>query len=294
MWRSSLPRLLVTAALMAVAACSGGEEATDRRPDPVSETSESGAEAPEAGTTEPETDEPETVEPQTTEPDAAADSETAGPEAGDAAPAPARRPPPQDGPVDENLNWLGGGEMSADGIELFWSEVNQARRQELHRVVRPEPFDADAVLLSDDTIIYDGPELSFTDTGVESGARYVYFMAVQTATGDWLEPRWTERDAVDDVEPPSVVEDLTLTRQDDGAVLIEWDESTDNYRFDAYEISRADDGGAFEFIDATFGAERTALIDDQIPETGELTYQVLSRDFHGNRSEPVSASVSVG
>lgn len=181
--------------------------------------------------------------------------------------------------------------MSEEAIELLWAGFEPVSRFELHRLDRAAVPTPDSPELSADTLVYEGSETAFVDEAVTSGARYYYFLLPQGV--DTSTPlRWTLADAVTDTEPPPPLSGLTVARSGD-TVTLSWDQSSDNYEFARYAIRRSVDDGDSEYYGTGFSIDQITFVDDLLPPSGVLTYEVRAVDFHGNASEPATASVTL-
>ena len=202
---------------------------------------------------------------------------------------PARRVPTQ--VSSETTHWVGHGFMTDDNIEIVWSEVEGD--DVVYQIFRFDGigFDPSVVELADP--IHEGiGTLSWDDDSVETGSFYTYILRV-IADNEVLERRWTATLAVTDTTPPLAVSDLRASVTDDG-VLLEWSPSEDDVEFGSYAVFRTDVGDEPQYVGGGGDQEVTSFIDDQLPATGEVSYEVLASDFHDNRSTPVAITVSLG
>ena len=188
--------------------------------------------------------------------------------------------------------WLGHGVMSEESIELVWDGPEGASDFEIYRIERQGGDNPEKLDMNDAVLIYQGPETGLLDTGVETGNRYWYVLQVDLADGT-TSGRWTEADAVSDDEPPSPVTGLTATKTG-LEVTLKWDQTTDNYLFGRYAIRRSVDGEQSVYYGTGFTLEQTSFVDDQLPRSGTVTYQVIATDFHDNRAEPAVVSIELG
>ena len=171
--------------------------------------------------------------------------------------------------------------MSAASIELPWSTGEEAIEVAIHRFDAGEAIDVATMTLTQDTVVWSGDASPFVDTALTAGAKYVY---VLEATIDGVtHRRFTEAHAVDDTVPPDPVDDLRLTMTED-EVALEWSPSSDDYEFARYAIRRSIDGEASVYYGTGWTVDQTSFVDDQLPVTGSISYEVFAVDFHGNVS----------
>ena len=195
--------------------------------------------------------------------------------------------------TDENDGvWLGHGVMSDESIELVWAGPEDVSDFEIYRIERTNGDNPDQLAMEDAVLIYQGDETGLLDTGVVTGERYWYVLQVDLPDGT-TSGRWTEADAVTDDQPPSAVTGLTATRSG-LEVTLKWDQTTDNYLFGRYAIRRSVDGEQSVYYGTGFTLEQTSFIDDQLPRSGTVTYQVIATDFHDNQAEPAVVSIELG
>lgn len=129
------------------------------------------------------------------------------------------------------------------------------------------------------------------DKSIETGRFYTYLLRVVTGT-EVLERRWADTLAVTDETPPSAVTELAATF-DDGEVLLEWAPSDDDVEFGSYGVYRTDLDGA-PYVGGPGDREQTSFIDDDVPASGQIGYEVVAFDFHGNRSDPAAVTIDLG
>jgi len=184
--------------------------------------------------------------------------------------------------------------MSSRAIDVLWSDVADSPDlaaildlnsvvYRLHRAPWFEGSDRDQIPLGPDNLVYEGSELAYVDTDLEPGAEYTYFVVIADGTGQTAEPRWRDGAAVDDTTPPSTV---TGFRADvDGTdVVLNWNESSDDYRFATYQIYRSVDGSPMSYHGTGWGANQTSFIDDDVPRGASIRYEIEAVDFHLNTS----------
>ena len=201
---------------------------------------------------------------------------------------PARRLPSQQS--DETSHWVGHGVMSNDAIEVAWSEVEGANVT--YQIFRFDSVGTDPEAVELEIPIHEGVDsLGWTDDSVETGKFYTYVMRV-IADDEVLERRWTDTLAVTDQTPPSDITGLTASVTD-GEVLLAWDEGSDDVEFGSYGVFRTDVADEAQYIGGGADVGVTSFIDNDIPDSGEIGYEVVAFDFHGNRSSPVSITVEL-
>ncbi len=203
--------------------------------------------------------------------------------------APARRVPSQIS--SESSHWIGVNTMTDSEVSVVWSEV------EGDDVVY-QLFRFDSIGLNRDTVELVTPiheaigVLEWTDNSVHQGNFYTYVMRV-IADDEVLERRWTNTLAVTDVTPPSTIEDLAWSTTDDG-ILLEWSPASDDVEFGSYGVFRTDLAEEPQYVGGGGDIAVTSFLDDDIPASGEIGYEVIAYDFHGNRSEPTAVTISLG
>ena len=189
---------------------------------------------------------------------------------------------------------IGHGEMTADRVELSWSQPAAATAETpaTYRVYRVESVgnDPTSVQLRPSDLVYEGPELSTTDVTVSANVFYTYILEVEIDQGIIDQRAWTDTLTVADTTPPTPVTDLTAEVGPAG-VALRWGPSTDDVEFASYAVSVETDG-ELEYLGGGADPGQTNFTDDQ-PRSGTTTYVVQAVDFHDNRSEPVSIEVTV-
>lgn len=206
----------------------------------------------------------------------------------DSAPPPARRVPTQ--VSSESTHWVGHGFMTDDKIEIVWSQVEGD--DVVYQIFRFDGigFDPAEVELIDP--VHEGiGTLRWDDESVDTGSFYTYILRV-IADDEVLERRWTATLAVTDTTPPRPVTDLSATITDEG-ILLDWSPSEDDVEFGSYSVLRTDLGDEPQYIGGGGDQEVTSFIDDDLPGAGDVGYEVLATDFHGNQSEPATITISL-
>lgn len=181
--------------------------------------------------------------------------------------------------------------MTNNSVELVWSEVEGGDVvYQLYRFERTDALDPEIAELV--TPIHEAiGELTWIDTSVVTGRFYTYVMQI-IADDEVLERRWSTTLAVTDVTPPTRVTGVTATLQD-GEILLEWSPSDDDVEFGSYGVYRTDLEGE-PYIGGPGDRQQTSFIDDDVPSSGDVGYEIVAFDFHGNRSEPSAVSVDLG
>ena len=268
---------IVAAIALAAGACTGGDDSAEP-PAPSSTTQTTG-------------DEPTTSAPVATDEadgDAADGDDAAGDVEPDEEVVPARRVPSQ--VSDETTHWVGHGTMTEDAIEVAWSEVEGD--DVVYQIFRFDSIGLDREAVELVNPIHEGiGTLSWTDESVEAGQFYTYIMRV-IADDEVLERRWTNTLAVTDETPPAEITGLTATLAD-GEVLLEWDPSSDDVEFGSYGVFRTDLADEAQYVGGGGDLAVTSFIDNDLPASGEVGYEVIAYDFHGNRSTPVSITITI-
>ena len=182
--------------------------------------------------------------------------------------------------------------MTATAIELAWAPLDDIVSYEIHRFETDADPDPESLLPGPNTLVYTSDINGWTDTEVVPGSRYVYLLVATTTDAVW--ERWTIAHAVTDTEPPTAIAGLALSYDESAAtVTLTWNESADNYEFARYAIRRGIDGEQTVYYGTGWTVGQTSFVDDQLPDTGLLTYEVLAVDFHHNVTEPAVVSVQL-
>lgn len=265
--------MILAIAVVGLAACTSGDDGAE--PAPLPSTTLASGDAPTPS-------EPSAVDDaaQGDDPGASADP--------DAELAPARRVPSQ--VSSETSHWVGHGSMTEDAIEVAWSEVEGS--DVVYQIFRFDSIGLDREAVELVNPIHEGVgTLSWIDDSVDPGQFYTYIMRV-IADDEVLVRRWTNTLAVTDETPPTDITGLTATVSD-GEVLLEWDASSDDVEFGSYGVFRTDLAEEAQYVGGGGDLAVTSFIDDDLPASGEIGYEVVAYDFHGNRSTPVSITVSL-
>ena len=216
--------------------------------------------------------------------------------------APARRVPAQQS--DEATHWVGHGTMTEEAIEIAWSEVEG--EEVVHQIFRFDSVGLDPETVALTTPIHEGVDtLGWTDDSVEAGTFYTYVMRV-IADDEVLERRWTDTLAATDTTPPPDITGLTAVVVDGDAdpdpnangvatkeVLLEWDPGSDDVEFGSYGVFRTDLADEPQYVGGGGDLGVTSFVDNDIPPSGEIGYEVVAFDFHGNRSDPISITIEI-
>lgn len=189
----------------------------------------------------------------------------------------------------EASNWLARTYMDSRSVELVWSPVGGATTYRLYRLPTAEAdYDAIAVgILDGADEVFEGNEYGFIDRDVVSGTFLTYVVVAELDDGS-TEPRWTEALTVDDVTPPTPVTGLTAEVTNDG-VLLQWEPSTDDVEFAAYNVQVFIDG-QLQYLGGGADPAQTSFLDTD-PVDGLNRYVVTAVDFHGNNSTPAQVEV---
>ncbi len=204
----------------------------------------------------------------------------------DDADAPVVRPEENEGP-DQGQHWIGRNTMTDDQIEVVWSAVEGASAYRVFRTEITSNLDRENIELTDDLLVYDGLDQTFTDTDVVTGTFYSYLLLVEV-DGTQLGRRWANALAVTDTEPPAPITGLGAEVTADG-ILLRWDQSPDNVEFASYSVSLVVDG-ELRYLGGGADLSQTSFLDDR-PEPGTNTYAVQAVDFHNNRTEVATIEV---
>ncbi len=195
------------------------------------------------------------------------------------------------GGTEEFGHWIGRNLMTASSVELAWASVEGDEVTfRVHRFERVAGFDPDTAAFDDGVLVYDGDELGVVDDDVLPDRFYTYVLDA-TVDGTVLPRRWTEALTVDDTEPPSAIVGLEAEVTADG-VELSWEPSEDNVEFAAYSVSIVDDDNDLTYIGGGADVEQTSFLDNR-PGSGSITYAVVAVDFHDNRTEAATITVTV-
>lgn len=206
---------------------------------------------------------------------------------------PAIRVPTNNGQI-EATNWLARTAMDSQSVELVWSPVAGAGKYRLYRMPTNEA-DYDAIAAGDfegaDEVFEGGEnEYGYVDVEVPTNAFLTYFVVAETNDGN-TEARWTEALTVDDVTAPTPVMGLTAAVSNDG-VLLEWEASSDDVEFAAYNVSLLTADGTAQYLGGGADETQTSFLDNA-PLPGENRYAVTAVDFHNNVSQAAEITVTV-
>ncbi len=226
---------------------------------------------------------------------------------------------------DENNSWIGTALMTDDGIELVWDVAGQptAADEEISYQIYRLPTDLlakqgwaspEEAVLAGDQLLHEIPtgSTTFVDQTVETGNFYTYYLVGLTSLTDGADRadgdnfsvkvrRWTTGLAVTDTEPPTAIVGLEAEVTDDG-VLLNWQPSTDNVEFASYSVSVVAANGQATYLGGGADPSLVSFLDnrpgdldaDGTVESGPaIDYLVEAVDFHNNRSEPATITVTL-
>lgn len=183
--------------------------------------------------------------------------------------------------------------MTASSIEVRWSDSDVGVEYHIHRVVRSTDDEPGVEAMTDANLVHVADGLGrFVDEGVEAGTKYWHGVRVLSAEGALVAHGWHRTAAVDDLEPPAVVDGITAV-VNNGEVLISWTTPEENYQLHSYRVLRVVDGEPPEQIAQTWRLDQLSFIDDDPPAAGRVVYQIRALDFHWNLSEPGSVTVDL-
>lgn len=182
--------------------------------------------------------------------------------------------------------------MTDESIELFWAGPDGTTGFEIYRVDRKPGDEPENLDMTDAKLVYMGDETAYVDERVRTGARYWYVLQVELPDGATA-GRWAEADAVTDTELPDPVTNLTASRSGE-EVTLKWSQADDNYLFARYAVRRSVDGEQSVYYGTGFTIDQTSFIDDQLPASGVVTYQVITIDFHDNQADAAVVSIDLG
>lgn len=270
-WRRPLRSITLAAIITITAACSNGDSTEADQPDPAPPASVA---APTTNTdTDTVTDTVEAID--DVQADPATDSRTT---------TPVRIP---DNPrVDLGGFNIGVREMTSTAVSLWWTSVGDDSVHRVHRIAAGG--DPMTVEITGASLVYEGPDTVFVDTGAAPGQFWTYVLEIDV--GDTTADRraWTTALTIDDVTPPTPIEDLVAEVTPEG-VLLTWSASDDDVEFGAYAVLLVGEDGEATYLGGGTEPEQSSFLDDR-PITGSATYLVQAADFHDNRT---SATVDI-
>ncbi len=203
-------------------------------------------------------------------------------------------PPPTTADSQSTSAWISRVSMSAERIEVRWSDRDGADKYFIHRLVRSSDDRPGVEAMTDDSRIHVANDLgSFIDEEVEPDTRYWYGVRIVDADDNLIAHGWHRADAVDDEEPPSPVPALTAVEADEDEVLVSWSKPDENYQLHGYRVFRGVDGETPESIATTWRLEQTSFLDDELPASGKVVYEVVAFDFHWNDSLPARVTIDL-
>lgn len=183
--------------------------------------------------------------------------------------------------------------MTSESIGVGWSNDERATEYEIHRVVRTSDERPPVEAMTAETLIYTtDAEVRFTDEGVEAGTQYWHGVRTRSADGDLVAFGWHPTAAIDDEQPPIFVDAITAVAEN-GEVLVTWSEPDENYELHAYRVLRGVNGEPTEQIAVTWDLSQRSFVDDEPPASGQVVYEVVALDFHWNKSEPSSVTLTL-
>ena len=182
--------------------------------------------------------------------------------------------------------------MSADTIEVNWSETEGVAEYHIHRIPRTSDDEPPLEAMNADNLIHvTDAGGRFADEEVVAGMEYWHGVREFSADGDITAHGWHRTAAIDDEEPPSTVEVTAVA--ENGGVLVTWVPPDENYQLHSYRVFRGVDGEPPESIAVTWNLDQISFIDDEPPSSAEVVYEVVAFDFHWNRSLPGRVTIDL-
>lgn len=183
--------------------------------------------------------------------------------------------------------------MTSKTIEVHWSDTEGVAEYHIHRVPRTSDDEPRVQAMTADNRIHVADEGGrFTDRGVDAGAEYWHGVREFSADGDLTAHGWHRTAAIDDEEPPSMVDGITAVAQA-GEVLVTWTRPDENYQLHGYRVFRGVDGAPPESIAVTWRLDQMSFIDDEPPTSAQVVYEVVAFDFHWNDSAPSGVTIDL-
>jgi len=195
--------------------------------------------------------------------------------------------------VDTTSAYISRLSMSADTIEVNWSESEGVAEYRVHRIPRTSDVEPPVEAMTDDNVIHvTNAGGRFADEDVEAGTEYWHGVREFSAAGVLVAHGWHKTAAVDDEEPPSVVDGITAVFEN-GEVVVTWAEPEENYQLHGYRVLRGIDGEPSESIAVTWRLDQRSFIDEEPPISADVIYEVVAFDFHWNQSAPGGVTVDL-
>lgn len=183
--------------------------------------------------------------------------------------------------------------MSANSIEVGWSDTDDGAEYHIHRVVRTSDNEPQVDAMTPENLIHTAETLGrFVDDGVQAGTEYWHGVRVLSVEGDVMSYGWHRTAAVDDEEPPATVDGITAVVES-GEILVTWATPAENYELHSYRVLRGVNGEPPELISQTWQLDQLSFIDDEPSVSGQVVYQIIAMDFHWNLSEPGSVTIDL-
>lgn len=207
---------------------------------------------------------------------------------------PADEPPTTTDPVVASTSaYISRLSMTSDAIEVNWSESEGVAEYRIHRVLRTSDDTPPPEAMTEDNLIHVADAGGrFADEDVEAGTEYWHGVREFSAAGELTAHGWHKTAAIDDEEPPSVVDGITAVLGS-GEVLVTWTQPEENYELHGYRVLRSVDGEPSETLATTWRLDQRSFIDDEPPTAGEVLYEVVAFDFHWNESSPGGVTIDV-
>ena len=132
-----------------------------------------------------------------------------------------------------------------------------------------------------------GSTRSYTDTNVQASTTYTYAVDAVDPTGNRSAKSATASATPPDETPPELVDGVDAVLTGPTSVGVRWGAATDNVGVTSYTLQR--NGTTI----ATLPASQTSFDDTSLTPGADYTYAVTASDAAGNRSDAITASVTV-
>lgn len=183
--------------------------------------------------------------------------------------------------------------MTSDTIEVNWSESEGVTEYRIHRIPRTSDEEPPVEAMTADNLVHVTDSGGrFADEDVEAGTEYWHGVREFSAAGELTAHGWHKTAAIDDEEPPSVVDGITAVLAN-GEVLVTWTQPDENYQLHGYRVIRTVVGESPERLATTWRLDQRSFIDDEPPTSSQVVYEVVAFDFHWNESLPGGVSVDL-
>jgi fibronectin type 3 domain-containing protein len=182
--------------------------------------------------------------------------------------------PPADTTAPSVPSNLAASAAAEDQIDLTWSASTDNDAVDVYTVYR----NGQAI----DTV--PGPTTTYTDTNVQAATTYTYAVDAVDPSGNRSA---TASATPPDLTPPELVDGIDAVLTSPTSVGVRWGAATDNVGVTGYRLKR--NGATI----ATLPPTATSYDDTAVIAGATYTYSLTATDAAGNRSDAVTASVTV-